>query len=65
MRLIILFIIILLKFSISQAEIVKKIIIEGNNRVSDETIKIYGDIEINKDYSEKDINKIIQKIYST
>ena len=49
MRLIILFIIILLKFSISQAEIVKKIIIEGNNRVSDETIKIYGDIEINKD----------------
>ena len=65
MRLIILFITIFFKFSISQAEIVKKIIIEGNNRVSDETIKIYGDIEINKDYSEKDINKIIQKIYST
>ncbi len=65
MRLIIFFLIIFFKFSISQAEIVKKIIIEGNNRVSDETIKIYGDIEINKDYSEKDINKIIQKIYST
>ena len=61
MRLIILFIIIFLKFSISQAEIVKKIIIEGNNRVSDETIKIYGDIEINKNYSEKDINNVIQK----
>ena len=28
----------------------------------DETIKIYGEIEINKDYSEKDINLILQNL---
>ena len=43
--------------SYSNAEVVKKIEISGNQRVSDATIKIYGDIKINKDYSEKDLNK--------
>ena len=28
-----------------KAEIIKDIVIEGNNRFSDETIKIYGDVE--------------------
>ncbi len=49
----------------SKAEIVKKIEINGNERVSDATIKIYGDIQINKDYSEKDLNKILNNLYST
>ena len=40
-------------YSSLQAEIVKSIVIEGNKRVSTETIKIYGGIEINKDYKEK------------
>ena len=33
------------------AEVVKKITISGNNRIADETIKIYGNIELNKEYS--------------
>ena len=41
---------------------VNKLDISGNNRVSNETIKIYGDIKENKDYSEADIDKIL-KIY--
>ncbi len=49
----------------SKAEIVKKIEINGNERVSDATIKIYGDIQVNKDYSEKDLNKILNNLYST
>ena len=49
----------------SKAEVVKKIEINGNQRVSDATIKIYGEIEINKDYSEKDLNKILNNLYST
>ncbi len=49
----------------SSAEVVKKIEISGNQRVSDATIKIYGDIEINKDYSESDLNKILNNLYST
>ena len=54
-------------FTISNAnsEIVEKIQINGNNRISEETIKVYGDIEINKNYSEIDLNKIINNLYST
>ena len=48
-----------------KAEIVDKIIIEGNKRISEETIKIYGDIELNKDYSENDLNKILNNLYKT
>lgn len=57
--------IIYLFISSSQAEIVKKIVINGNNRVSDETITIYGDIKTNKDYSEIDLNNILKNLYST
>ena len=34
-----------LSISVSKAEIVNKIIINGNQRVSDETVKIYGEIK--------------------
>ena len=51
--------------SYSKAEVVKKVEINGNQRVSDATIKIYGDIKINKDYSEKDLNDILNNLYST
>ena len=47
------------------SEIVEKILIKGNDRISEETIKVYGDIEIKKNYSEKDLNKIINNLYST
>ena len=49
----------------ANSEILKKIEVSGNSRVSEETIKIYGEIEINKDYSEQDLNKIINNLYST
>ena len=45
------------------AEVVKDIQIEGNKRVSNETIKIYGDIDFNKDYLEKDLNVITNNLY--
>ena len=48
-----------------QAEIIKKIEISGNKRVSIETIKAYGGIDINKDYSEEDLNTILTNLYST
>ena len=47
------------------AEIVKNIKIFGNKRVSNATVKLYGDINLNKDYSEKDLNKILNNLYST
>ena len=54
-----------LTFSFSKAEVINNLIINGNKRVSDETIKVYGEIELNKNLSESGINKIINNLYST
>ena len=48
-----------------KAEKIKEIIIEGNKRVSENTIILYGKIDKEKDYTENDINKIIENLYST
>ena len=48
------------------AEIVKKIEIDGNVRISDETIRVYGDLkELNSDYSKSDLDNILKNLYST
>ena len=47
------------------AEIVKKIDITGNSRVSDETVKIYGEITLNSDYNEQKLNSITNNLYYT
>ena len=49
----------------SQAEVLKKFEVKGNSRISTETLKVYGEIELNKDYSSDDINEIIKKLYDT
>ena len=55
----------LISFTNLNAEIVKKVEIKGNNRISDETIKVYGNVRIDKDYSEIDLNNLIKDLYST
>ena len=47
------------------AEMVRTLKIIGNERVSDETIKVYGGIEIGKNYRESDLNTVLQNLYST
>ena len=64
-KIIIIILLQLLFVSTSYAEVVKKIVISGNTRVSDETVKIYGDIKTNQDYTEKDLNKTLISLYST
>ena len=51
--------------SFANAEVIKSLDIQGNKRISEETIKVYGDIELNKDYSKKDLNTILKNLYST
>ena len=46
-------------------EAVNKIIINGNQRISDETIKIYGEIDLKKNINENEVNKILKNLYST
>ena len=53
--------------SISNAfsDVVDKIEVKGNERISSETIVIFGDISLGKDYQNSDINLLIKKLYDT
>ena len=52
-------------FTNSYSEIVKELKVTGNKRVSTETIKLYGEIDINKDYADKDIDRVLKNLYET
>ena len=52
-------------FSIVSAEVIKKIEIEGNDRIPDETIVMFSKVKINDDINQNDINKILKEIYET
>jgi len=54
----------LISFNLS-ADIVQKIEVKGNNRIGDETIKVYGEITVGKNYSAFDIDKILKNLYKT
>tara|TARA_B100000795_G_C22803953_1_gene443659 strand:- start:1517 stop:3742 length:2226 start_codon:yes stop_codon:yes gene_type:complete len=47
------------------AEIVKQLDVTGNKRISAETVKTYGGITLNKDYSNFDVDKILKNLYET
>ena len=49
----------------SFSEVVKKVEIKGNVRISQETIIVFGDISLGKDYSISDVNSLIKKLYDT
>ncbi len=51
-------------FNLNSA-IIKKVEIVGNDRVSDQTIIVYGDIKINEDVNEQKLNQILNDLYST
>ena len=51
--------------SSSANETINQIIINGNQRISDETIKIYAGIELKKNINENEINKILKNLYTT
>ena len=47
------------------AEIIQKLDVQENDRISKETIKVYGEITIGEDYSPKDVNEILKNLYNT
>jgi len=51
--------------SSSYSEIVKKIEVYGNDRVSDDTIKMFSDVNINENLDENKINDILKNIYNS
>ena len=49
----------------SIAEIIKKIEISGNQRISSESIIVLGDIQINKEFNDETLNSSLKKLYET
>ena len=56
---------IILFASIAFAEIITGVKIEGNKRISKESIIVFGKINIGENYSQDDLNIILKSIYDT
>ena len=60
---------ILLIYSISInysfSQIINKVNINGNDRISEQTIILFGNIKVNKDYSSIDLNNVLKNLYKT
>ena len=66
LKITILFLFLLTSFNtFLKAEIVSKILIEGNNRISPETIKMFSGVSKNDDLSENDLNLILKNLYDS
>jgi len=51
--------------SILRAEIINEITIEGNQRISAETIKMFAGVTVKDELTETDLNKILKELYNT
>ena len=49
----------------SHAVVIKDIKINNNKRITEETIITYGNIQFNKEYSQKELNNIVKELYDT
>ena len=54
-----------LLFTSVHSEIVKTFKVDGNERIRKDTIKAFGNIQLNKDYSSDDVNELIKILYET
>ena len=51
--------------NISNSETINSVEVRGNERISKETIVVFGDISLGKNYEINDINILIKKLYET
>ena len=53
-------------FSVNSfSEVVNKVEVKGNERIASETVLVFGDVSIGKDYGSDDISTLIKKLYDT
>ena len=64
-RIILIFIFFFYIINHSYSEIVKEIDIIGNERISDETIKIFSNVSIDNEITDNDLNNILKSLYET
>ena len=57
--------IIFLFIQVSFADVVNNIVINGNERISKETIAVFGSFKVGDDLSTNDLNRILKDLYST
>ena len=51
--------------NIAYSEIIKKVEVKGNQRISEETILVLSDIKIGKEFSSDNLNTALKKLYET
>ena len=51
--------------NITHADIIQKIQILGNERISNETIELFSEVSLNQDINENDLNEILKNLYET
>jgi len=49
----------------SYAEKIKEIKISGNSRISDETIRVFSDLDLSQNYEDINLNNLIKELYET
>ena len=54
-----------LSFNSYSSDNVKRILINGNDRISDETIKMFSEIQVNSKINNSIVNEITKKLYET
>ena len=54
-----------LKITLASSEIVKKIEINGNNRISDQTILMFSKISENQNIEDSDVNSVLKNLYES
>ena len=54
-----------MSFSLSKAEVYKEIIVEGNERLSVETVIMFSGLNLSDDLTINDLNSSIKKLYKT
>ena len=58
------FFIVVISFK-ANSEIINKIEIEGNNRISNSNVILFGEINLNEDYDNNKINRTLKNLYET
>ena len=55
----------LIFFNTANADILKVINVSGNERVNTETIKLFADVKLGENLSDKELNLILKNLYET
>ena len=56
---------IFISIKVTSAEVIKKIEILGNDRISNDTIQLFGKVSINDKIDSDDLNQILKRLYDT